>query len=280
MGGEEMNLKNIYLILLYFVFLSYVFPQDVSTKFSTDSTNKSAVSEFFSEVNAIIERASNSKNTLNIYSDEQLEKLARKYYFVKANDPIGFDNYIMRETQKIRSQFPKSDGDLKVRRPAVKLGIIKRALAERFGEAFSEVIDVPYFIKGKVVKKKYEQFISKIENTSFPQTILTIKIEDIVKGEKIFSEKDFIQLSYLDHWIENSRDTFIIGDSYFFPIKPWNCYNGECTDFALQILSDANFGNYPIKEGIIFIRDNFFGIGENSPWDEFKVKFSNLFLYK
>jgi hypothetical protein len=195
----------------------------------------------------------------------EIDSLAKKLYKAKAEDPVGFSRYV-------ENAAPDTI------RPGVQIGIIKRIIASEYGMNYSEIIDVPYFVRGEVIgieKGYYEDLQNKLR---IPQTILIVKVEDALKGNNYFKNNDTITIKYLNQWMSNCPAGFIAGKSYFFPFRPWNCQYNDCKELGLYTFNDNNCGVYLVEDETIYIPNNFFLLGNKSDWKLFRSHFIKQYL--
>jgi len=241
---------------------------------------KESVKDFFDTVKNYTQdfNASNKEGLLKThkYSDEEIESLLYKYYKAKAEDPVGFYKYQENEDAVNKEHLEKSIGnELSL---AKKVGIIYKILSSKYGRPFVDIINVPYYLKVKILNIKQEKFESSIGLV--PRTKMVVEIDEILKGEDRFRDKNIIEINFLNFWMRNTKQNFEINKEYFVGLIPWNCYNGDCGDIALQIFSDGNYGIYPIENNNIITKGNLFQFGEVSKWSNFRNQFEEKFIMK
>lgn len=267
-------------ILLVTIFIFYTYSQISAQKENIPMQEiTQSVKDFFELVNLYAEKYKNNYESAKALTREEIKIWAKKYYKAKAEDPVGFNNYIHIETEKLRNKLSKNKDSAHETRPGVKVGIIKRIIALHYGDQFAEAIDVPYFLKAKVLDITQGKFEGNIEKIIMPKTILKIEVQEIIKGKGQFKENDTLEVNFLSDWMRGSSKTFTIGQIYFLPIRPWNCYEGICRELALNQFPDNNFGIYPIENNFIKIDNDYFLLGKKVEWNAFKKEFINRYLF-
>lgn len=215
----------------------------------------------------------NKKDVINkSFSKEELKSLLLKYYKAKAEDPISFYKYQKELDKNIGESLDKDNNkELSIER---KIGIIYRILSKEFGKNFMDIINVPYFLRIKILEIHQERFQSSIG--LIPKTRMVVEVRETIKGKHFFNDKEIININFLNFWLSNAKKNFEINNEYFIGLIPWNCFNGDCNEIALQMFNDEEKGIYPIENNKIS-NINFFKISETD-WKSFKNKFIQKYI--
>ncbi len=189
-------------------------------------------------------------------------------------DPVGRHNYIVAKKKEWDQKMKESNGTLKELIPGGKEDVLKQQIRKKYGGKFAEIISTPAFIRGKVISISKQTIKTDIREpydnlASISKINLTVFIEEVLKGEKFFTEGTTITVSYSLGWLVPS---FQINKSYLFPLRPWFSlreYKGEITLRRLYFTHEHEFpfdGGidqeiYPIENNMVFSKENFFDTG-------------------
>lgn len=239
--------------------------------------------EYSPEVEAFMQIVEEKYQTLSsvedelILSDAELEDAMRKMYFAIADDPIGYKKYIIDRHNEWDKCIKEKKIDVTSPRFGMTIGMLENNIAKRYSQNFIELIKVPYFLKVKLNNKSNKIFQDVVP---IAQTVLTGEIEEVIKGKKRFKTGDFISISYLETWRtgQNCINDFETGQSYFIPIIPVSLENSDYGDLGIKSLNDNNCSTYLILNDFIKTPGNYFGIAEESTWNEFKKNFIEKYI--
>jgi len=208
-------------------------------------------------------------------ADKDIENILRKLYLAIADDPEGFENYIVRRYHKQANDFKANK--VIATKPTIGniIGLIQFKIAEKYSKEFVSLITTPYFFRVKIKNKSSSIYIDR-EGRYHEQTIINGEIEDVVKGEKRFKKGQNIIFMYLNSM--NCSRNFEIDKSYFIPIRVSTMENSNYEGLTLQWF-DCNT-TYQIENEIIKIPGNYFKIAEEASWKDFKRLFSSKYLIK
>lgn len=211
---------------------------------------------------------------------KEANKIARLYYNAIANDPLGFNRFTLmkfKEWEKRRKAGSLTLHDIK---PGIKVRRLKEVISSYYGETFTKVISIPYYLRIKIIDIKHEFYKSKKLNMNFPKIVLSVEVQEVIKGSKMFKKGEKININILSNWINSKHEFFKIESNYFVPIKLWNCSNYIKKKFSLDFLNLNSDSIYPIdkKNVIKNISDFFLDKTKYMNWDEFKEKFVKRFV--
>jgi hypothetical protein len=221
------------------------------------------------------EYENNKKLTLNI---DEANDVIKSLYELYSFHWIDVYNYIDKKYNEAGKEFKNSAGTKFTRPPAVKLRIVKEAINEVMGENFSEIIMTPYYFKIRILKIDNDNTYKSGDKT-FGKTTLLCEILDIVKGKQFFNIGEQIEISFLTAW---GVGPFMDGRIYFFPVKPWNCKNDNCTEYSLNLfpkhkgLHEAGYEIFQIENNNVLNTD-IFNISE-SKWNNFLAEFEDRYI--
>jgi hypothetical protein len=259
------------LVLLFIFYFSY------SIQAQNQSQSSSTVNEFFHFLDDFIKDYNGNIGLKKNYSEEELFDFAKKYYKVIAEDPIGYNKYILNEYNEFTSRR-RAGLNLNEMPPPLKRGIFLNLLKEKLGKEFTKIIGVPYFLRANIKEITYGIYISTTDSMKFGQTDLLCQIEDVIKGDNRFEAGDTIIVGFLDWWLKDPNKNFEVNKSYFIPLQPWKCNVNTCDEITLRLFPDNNYGIYPIVVNFIQTPGNYFGLGEISKWTDFKNHFTENYV--
>ncbi len=208
-------------------------------------------------------------------TDKDIDNVMRKLYFAIADDPKGYENYIVRRYNEQAKEF--KENKVSATKPTIGniIGLIQFKIAEKYSKEFVSIITTPYFFRVKIKNKTSSIYIDR-EGRSHDQTIINGKIEYVVKGKKRFEKGENIIFMYLNS-INCSRN-FEIDKSYFIPLRVSTMKNSNYEGLTLQWF-DCNT-TYQIENEMIKIPGNYFKIAEKTSWKDFKEQFSIKYLIR
>lgn len=262
--------------MLIFLFILSIFYHSNFIIAQNHNYKSPEVTEFFNLLDNFIKEYSNKDSTRN-YSEKEVFELAKKYYKAIADDPIGYNKYVLNEYNEFSS---KRRARLKLDEmpPPLKRGIFLNFLKEKLGKEFTKIIGVPYFLRVNIKVITHGIYISTTDSMKFGQTDLLCQIEDVIKGDNRFEVGDTIIVGFLDWWVNDPNKNFEVNRSYFIPLQPWKCNVNTCDEITLRLFPDNNYGIYPIEDEVIETPGNYFGIEEISKWTYFRNYFVEKFI--
>jgi len=212
------------------------------------------------------------------FNRELSEDILQKYYKVKAEDPIGLFNYITEEYEVIINRTIASGKNSTEKRTPFRKRELKEELSKIYGENFMEIIDVPYFLRIKVIQKSKSIYVSPGPPESKYGTFeMKVLIEDVLKGEIQFTKGSIISIEYLSQWLGESSKQFQVDKSYFIPLRPWMGTKGFL-GWTLNFLPDNNFAIYEIENEVVKTPENYFDIETETNWADFKKLFTKKYI--
>jgi len=212
------------------------------------------------------------------FNSKQAQDILHKYYRAVSEDPLGLINYMEEEYELIRNRALQSSKNSTEKRFAVRKKNLSDELSKIYGEKFMKIIDVPYYLRIKIIDKSPSQYISPgPPERKFRTVKLTVLIEDVLKGKNQFTLGNTITIEYMKWWFGNSLITFEPGNSYFIPLRPWTGTAGFL-GWRPDFLPDDNYAIYEIKDEIVSTPNNYFDIGTVTEWIHFKKVFIKKYI--
>lgn len=215
---------------------------------------------------------------VNKFNTDEKKNIAKLYYRAIANDPLGFNKFNLikfREWKKRRKAGSLTLHDIK---PGMKIKRLKEVISSYYGETFTKVISIPYYLNVKIISRKDSVYVSN-NKFNFPWIILKVEVQEIIKGSGMFKKSEIIEVNILSNWMTGKHEFFKIGSNYFMPIKFWNFKNYVKKKYALAFISINDDSIYPIdKNNVIRNICDFFFNKTNMNWDEFKQKFVKNYI--
>ncbi len=257
-------------IIIMILFINHlVFSQILSPEKKLDN--------FFDNID-IFYNVYKSQNSILTLTPDQEKNLVNQLYELYSFHWVETYNYIGTKFQEADQKFKSSGGNNFIAPPAVKLRVIKESIDKIYGENYSELLIVPYYFRVKVLNIDKNGYY-KSDKLSFKKTILTCKIQEVIKGSQQFKAGEEIKISLLNNW---DVGPFYIGEEYFFPVKPWNCKDGSCTEYTINLFNnsmkvcDIKYDIYPIINDKIE-NTEYFHINA-SEWSKFLNEFKRKYL--
>lgn len=220
-------------------------------------------------------KSNNNSLTLNKCEANDITKLLYELYSFHWIDVY---NYIDKKYNEAQKLFKESAGKNLITPSSVKLRILKESIDSIMGNNFSEIIITPYFLKVKILDINLDGVYHSDDNI-FGKTTILCKILEVVKGNHLFKTGENIEISLLTGW---GIGPFEKGATYFFPVKPWNCKNGNCSEYSLNLYSKSDgfyageYDIYPVRNEQV-LNIEYFKIS-SSNWSDFVRKFKEKYL--
>lgn len=208
----------------------------------------------------------------------EIDSIVAQLYDLYSNHWIETHNFISLKYEDAKKGFEESKGNLFVQLPAVKIRVLKETIDRILGKHFSEIIIVPFYFRVKILQID-NKGVYQSGGRKFGKTTLTCEINDIIKGNSFFKNGEIIRISYLTGW---GVAPFEVGSEYFIPVKPWNCIEGNCSEYTINLFENdidiysSQYENYQIKNNEIK-NAKYFGIA-TSNWNDFLKEFKNKYI--
>ncbi|MFQ5532058.1 MAG: hypothetical protein ACE5ES_05580 [Candidatus Nanoarchaeia archaeon] len=228
----------------------------------------------------IVKKYTSSKNNSEItVADKNLEEVKRMIYKSYAESPIEFEKMFHKWVEDWKSTAISGIKDPIGEKPGVRLKRVEEALAKKYGWDYVRFLETPYILKVNILSKDvtvYESFNQ--DEISLPQVDLTVKIEEIIKGSKTFTEGEEIKISYLPIWYSDCDCPvdFSVGSTYLIPLRPWYFKHHKNTK-DLMIKNNGMEHFYKIENNTVtkpFIASSSF----SESWQTFKKAFTNKYI--
>ena len=184
-----------------------------STLAQNQSHSSFAVTEFFNLLDNLMKDYDGKTGLTKNYSKEEVFEFAKKYYGAIAEDPIGYNKYVLIEYNEYANKR-KEGINLDEIAPPLKGGIFLNLLRERLGKEFTKLLGIPYFLRVNIKEITNNIYISSTDSMKFGQTNLLCEIEDVIKGTNRFKPNDMIVISFLNWWLRDCNVNFKINNSY------------------------------------------------------------------
>jgi hypothetical protein len=235
------------------------------------------VEEFMVIVESYYNELEFNKSNIQRISDSELDHFANKMYGAIAEDPVGYEKYIIKKHKEWDRKIKEKKIDTTTTRFGYVIELIENQLSNKYSREFVSLIKIPYFLRIKI-KSKSHKIIQDV--IPLKQTAFLGEIEEVVKGNLKFKKGEQISFSYLNlnRAIENCENDFEIGKSYFVPLVITTFDNKEYNDLVVKHLSEFVCSTYIIDNEQIKIPDDYFNISNESNWQEFKQSFKQKYI--
>jgi hypothetical protein len=215
------------------------------------------------------------KDTVSINS---LKKIARMYYESDETDAVGTKKLFMNEIEKTTKKYKLKKSNLPIKdfcSPGFTKGRIEELMRKNLPGSICTLVEIPYFLKVKIAAADTGWIKEPLRDTIYTKFLyfdIKAVVEDPIKGGSRFTPGDNLTFYFLPFWIKSSKFDFEIGKTYFLPINI-SSGNGNYDWLPIALLDntvDGSSGCFPIEEGYVIDRKNYFGFGERVPWEEFR----------
>lgn len=233
---------------------------------------------------------SEMQNSVQNMNDNDIKRVANIFFNAFEKDAVLTYQYFRKRDDEIKLAN-KMDITEGVMPNETKWELIKR-FKNHFGSDIYTLIWIPYLLKVKINHIEKYTYIDPKSPAKLSRTDIDATILDIVKGSSRFNVGDIVNFYFMDYW-RPTLDNFVEGETCFIPLAPNTEYNNDYKLIALVTTLDAqnndivtlnnyaSFGRYPIDEGNLFDKNNFWGYGEKISWTEFKANLNkNINLIK
>ena len=127
---------------------------------------------------------------------------------------------------------------------------------------------VAFFLRVRI--NDIKTVIPKEEGLIHAETsVIDATIEKVYKGAGKYKSGDHIQFYYYKFW-QKEPHNFKVGEEYFVPLEPRGSYPNLDQLIALVPYLDDSNGYYPVVNGYIIDKYNYFGFGTKVPYNEFE----------
>jgi hypothetical protein len=269
--------------ILRIILLAFFITNSSFSQFYADSSASDYIVEFMKIANETTQNMYEYSNPKRIFTNEELEHIAKLYYRCYDENPVCFNDYVSEEhkkwEQRMRNNHYKSD-DL---RPWMKVYALRNQLRKKYGMSFTEVIGTSAFLRCKFIKLTFSKYHSVDLNSDFRVHNFVFVTEDVLKGNKFFSIKDTISILMIPD-IECPAPNFIAENTYLIPVSTLLGLQDGAFSMIFRYLNNLDnvwrMGEppkvFPIENETIK-NCEYFGFQEMN-WNEFKEYFKNTFL--
>ena len=269
--------------ILYCVIIATIFyscNEQSITEVNQSEINKYSfeVVDFFNTVEVIYSYYDDSLGWQKNFTSEEIDNISLKYYKALYKNYIDYYFYFLELHNEWEQEVIANNYNIIHARPALKLRRIREKIAEYKSATFAELLQVPYFLRVRIIRMENSFYYSESIGLFFRRTNMIAKIEDVIKGKYKFNNTDTIKICYLNDWYNFSENRFEIDNSYFVPFKPWQIESKANYSYGVYFLPDDNNGVYPIIDEFIETPRNYFGTGETTRWTDFKSYFIENYI--
>lgn len=246
-----------------------------------DEKYSKAVVDFFDTVYEYYSFYNDSLGWQKDFSKQEIDLIAEKYFIVNYHFPADFFLYHKEVYTEWEKEVRDNGYNNVHKRPAIILRIIREKISEFYSDSFSELLQVPYLLRVKLVRFEKSVYYAKPDSMVVPQFDMVLIVEEIVKGSDYFSVNDTITVSYFSHWFHGARENqrFEIDSTYFLPVDLFRIEDKNTYQYKIRMLPDFNYAVYPIVNGEVLTPGNYFGVGEITEWEKFKKYMKEKYLF-
>ncbi len=278
---QQTNLKAIlYIFLMIMIFAFY----DCNEGSIIDNIQQEEdqysieVIDFFSATEEFYSFYNDSLGWQKNFTIDEINNISFKYYNAIYKNYTDYYYYFLELHKEWEKEVINNNYVIIHTKPALKLKKIRDKIAVYKSSAFAELLQIPFFLRVRIIKKENSFYYSESAGLTLRQTDMVVKVEDVVKGEYKFTKNDTITISYLNDWYNFSKNHFEIGKSYFIPFKPWRIENKSNYYYGVNFLPDYNDAVYPIIDEYIKTPGDYFNLEEIMNWLDFKYYFIQNYL--
>lgn len=263
-------MKKVFMIILWISVVCSTYAQNLENY-------SESVQKFFSVLDSLTINFATDTGYTKEFSETEVILLAKYYYRVIAEDPIGFNKYILEEYEIFKKNrlIRLNLGEMI---PSLKRGIFLELLKKQLGDEFTAMVGIPYFLKVNILRIERGIYFSELDSMKFSKTNLICQILETIKGKSKFQTGDTINIFFLDRWLSCSN-TFQASKKYFLPLTVRCNFNKNCDLISLQILPGEDCGILKIdNDSVSFVPGNYYNISETYTWNHFKNEFAERFI--
>lgn len=234
---------------------------------------------WFNKVDLYYNNYINHNYNLTLNKDA-IDSAITQLYDLYSNHWLETHNYIDLKHQNAQKEFRDTKGNIFAKPPSVKIRVLKETIDKILGKHYAEIIMVPFYFRVKILQID-NNGVYESGTRKFGKTILFCEIMDIIKGKSFSPSEEKIEISYLRGW---AVAPFEVGSEYFIPVKPWNCSEGKCSEYTINLF-DNSIDSSSNQYDIYLIKNNeiknatYFGI-PTSNWDDFLKEFRNKYIFE
>lgn len=215
------------------------------------------------------------RSKLDEMSKNEVMNLARIINNAVLENPIEFEKLMIEDDVEVKKEIKNGRRDL------ISMYIFKAMLRHKMKTLINPKIS-EFLIIPLVLKVKINQINQVIYNTkdsiSFALSKIEIKciVSDVIKGSNLFKKDDLVEFYYMGFWKNTNRE-FIEGEEYFVSLDI-RIQEDEPYSLALVTFKGTD-GIYAIKENKLIDETNYFDLGVNMEWRDFKAKFIKHYIH-
>jgi hypothetical protein len=211
---------------------------------------------------------------LDNITKEQAKELARMAYIAYESNPVETYKFIGTKNQKWEEKIKKDKSKLNSVSVGMVEGKIWNLIKQKISVRTYELAKIPYFVKARIISKDTVQYEDK--STKFNYTKINIKAEVIesIKGKNRFNEGKEFEFYFFAYW-EKPKEEYKINNTYLLPLEPRVEYDLNPKLIALVTYIDSPDVFFPVKNGLLLDKYNYFGFGDTN-WDSFKKNFNDM----
>lgn len=225
---------------------------------------------------------------IDTMSMTRLKGVMRILYDASEKDPITAFADLMRLTSIHRMQSARgSDVQPEYCNPFHTLYKFEDKIDKEFPRPFTDLIRTHYFLTATIksitnsrlnLGDYYQGEIGVVNTINF-----AAEVKEVIKGETRFKVGDEVKFYYIPFWRETSWD-FSVGETYFLPLDviapdekdySWICLDVSDGRYSTNgsTIRERSFGCFPIINGELIDRVNYYGFGSKVKWIEFRDNF-------
>ena len=266
---EKIKIKPFFIVIMISLFIPFLNAQqeDINQK----------LENLFNQLDSCYTIYEKSNKSLNFNQDET-NKMIKSIYELYSLHWIDVNAFIDKKVKQKEKLNKESQGQTSLQKPV--LSMLRKELNKSKGKHFFEIITAPYYLKTKILNINHDK-VYKSDNGLYPKTTMICEIIEVIKGPYMFKAGEQIEVSYLNNW--NLKE-YEKGKIYFMPIRPWDCKNGTCNEYTINLFPTTDnisieggpFGIYPIENNEVKNAD-YFNISDSN-WNNFTKKFKEKYI--
>jgi hypothetical protein len=180
-----------------------------------------------------------------------------------------YDTVVRKSKDLVNSTFREPDGPSIIASNLV-LGMIMEKVQTELPPIIEKLLYADYIIKGEIIRSEPFEYQVQGSNSFITKVNVTVKILEVIKGDWRLVQGDEVTFEYLPYNV--SLDLFNPGEVCLLPLRKWGFYGDT---FGLVYMKSPeesiSWGKLPIQNNIVIDKDNYFGQGEQLPWDMMKM---------
>ena len=271
-----------YILIFIILFICISGCKEDSTVNAQTNSNEGEITNFFNAVDEFDSYYNDSLGWQKEFTENEIMDISKKWYIAVSQNPVEYYFYFLKLHKEWKEKVKSDREKYLYKRPGLQLGRLKSKIEEYESPVFTELLNVPYFLRVKILSFEHSNYYSEDINGSFPQTDMLVKIEDVLKGGDIFIPNDTIRISYLNWWFQDAKEEnrFKINTSYFILTRVWRIESADSFYYSIYSLPDDNHGVYQIINDSISTPNDYWGIGEKTKWYVFKNNILQNYILK